>query len=60
MPLQSRRREWRAADPAEDTLMARTRIAVIVGSLRRDSLNRKLADALAPLMPADVELARLR
>lgn len=28
-------------------------IAVIVGSLRRDSLNRKLADALAQLAPSD-------
>ena len=32
--------------------MSQTRIAVIVGSLRRDSFNRKLADALARLAPA--------
>ena len=35
-------------------------IAVIVGSLRKDSFNAKLADALARLAPADVELRRLR
>jgi chromate reductase len=40
--------------------MAQTRIAVIVGSLRRDSFNRKLADALAKLAPPDFVLAQLR
>jgi len=39
--------------------MARTPIAVIVGSLRKDSFNRKLANALAPLAP-DAELKQLR
>jgi chromate reductase len=39
--------------------MAQTRIAVIVGSLRRDSFNRKLADALPGLAP-DVEFTQLR
>jgi chromate reductase, NAD(P)H dehydrogenase (quinone) len=39
--------------------MARTRIAVIVGSLRKDSFNRKLADALPGLAP-DAEFTRLR
>lgn len=33
--------------------MSGTRIAVLVGSLRRDSLNRKLAHGLARLAPAD-------
>jgi chromate reductase len=33
--------------------MAQYQIAVIVGSLRRDSFNRKLADALVKLAPAD-------
>ncbi len=33
--------------------MADYKIAVIVGSLRKDSLNRKLAHALAQLAPAD-------
>ncbi len=40
--------------------MAQTRIAVIVGSLRRESFNRKLADALARMAPADVVLAQLQ
>lgn len=30
------------------------KIAVVVGSLRKDSFNRKMADALAKLAPADV------
>lgn len=33
--------------------MTQIRIAVLVGSLRRDSLNRRLANALARLGPAD-------
>lgn len=39
--------------------MPQIRIAVIVGSLRRDSFNRKLADALSGLAP-DVEFTQLR
>ena len=39
--------------------MAQTRIAVLVGSLRRDSFNRKLADALPALAPG-VEFTQLR
>ena len=35
--------------------MARYRIALVVGSLRRDSFNRALADALVRLAPADFE-----
>ncbi|WP_202845575.1 NADPH-dependent FMN reductase [Luteimonas saliphila] len=35
-------------------------IAVIVGSLRKDSFNAKLADALAALAPGDIEFRRLR
>lgn len=34
-------------------------IAVIVGSLRRDSLNRKLADCLAEIAPADFRLSQI-
>jgi chromate reductase len=34
-------------------------IAVIVGSLRRDSLNRKLADALAMLAPDDFSFSQV-
>ncbi len=37
--------------------MSRYKIAVIVGSLRRDSFNRKLATAVAKLAPADFELS---
>ncbi len=40
--------------------MAQTRIAVLVGSLRRESFNRKFADALAKLAPQGVELVQLR
>jgi chromate reductase, NAD(P)H dehydrogenase (quinone) len=36
------------------------RIAVIVGSLRRDSFNRQLADALAKIAPQQLEFARVR
>ena len=39
--------------------MAKTRIAVIVGSLRKESLNRQLADALPGLAP-EVEFTQLR
>ena len=39
--------------------MAKTRIAVIVGSLRRESFNRKLAGALPGLAP-EVEFTQLR
>ncbi len=35
------------------------RIAVVVGSLRRDSFNRKLANALAKLAPADFSFEQL-
>jgi chromate reductase, NAD(P)H dehydrogenase (quinone) len=34
-------------------------IAVVVGSLRRDSLNRRLADAVARLAPADFSFRQL-
>lgn len=37
--------------------MSTTKIAVIVGSLRKDSFNRKLATALARLAPSDFTLA---
>src|SRR3954451_15826917 len=33
--------------------MAQYRIAVVVGSLRRDSFNRKLANAVTKLVPAE-------
>ena len=40
--------------------MAQFTIAVIVGSLRKDSINRKLADALEKLFPAEFELKHVR
>lgn len=39
--------------------MSQYSIAVIVGSLRRDSINRKLADALIKLGPAEFSFQRL-
>jgi chromate reductase len=40
--------------------MSQYPIAVIVGSLRKDSFNRKLATALTKLAPADFQLRQLR
>jgi chromate reductase, NAD(P)H dehydrogenase (quinone) len=40
--------------------MSQTRIAVIVGSLRKDSFNRKLALAIAHLAPSDFSFEHLR
>ena len=40
--------------------MAQTRIAVVIGSLRKDSINRKLATALAALGPQDFSFEHLR
>ena len=40
--------------------MTQFQIAVIVGSLRKDSLNRQLANALARMAPPDFELRQLR
>ena len=39
--------------------MTTFQIAVIVGSLRRDSINRKLATALATLAPAEISVKQL-
>lgn len=39
--------------------MAQIQIAVFVGSLRRESLNRRLADALMPLAPAGLTFKSL-
>ena len=36
------------------------KIAVVVGSIRKDSINRKLAKALVKLMPSDLECALVR
>jgi chromate reductase len=40
--------------------MSHYSIAVVVGSLRRDSFNRKLATAIATLAPADFSFAQVR
>jgi chromate reductase len=40
--------------------MARTKVAVFVGSLRKDSFNRKLAKAVEKLAPDDFEFAYVR
>jgi chromate reductase len=40
--------------------MSQTKIAVVIGSLRKDSLNRKLALAIAHLAPADFTFEHLR
>jgi chromate reductase, NAD(P)H dehydrogenase (quinone) len=40
--------------------MAQTNIAVVVGSLRKDSFNKKLAGAIEALFPADFKLSHLR
>ena len=40
--------------------MSQYNIAVVVGSLRSDSLNRKLADALARLAPAEFVFNHVR
>lgn len=40
--------------------MSKVQIAVIVGSLRKDSFNRKLATAIERLAPADFQFTQLR
>ncbi len=40
--------------------MQQYRIAVIIGSIRKDSFNRKLSDAVAKLAPADVSFHPVR
>jgi chromate reductase len=40
--------------------MAQTQIAVVVGSLRKDSFNHKLADALAKLAPAEFSFKQVQ
>lgn len=40
--------------------MSKYRIAVVVGSLRKDSFNRQLANALARMAPPDFSLEQLR
>jgi hypothetical protein len=40
--------------------MSQTRIAVVIGSLRKDSFNRKLALAIANLAPSDFTFEHLQ
>lgn len=40
--------------------MSQTRIAVVIGSLRKDSLNRKLAQAITHLAPPDFTFEHVR
>ena len=40
--------------------MSKTRVALFVGSLRKDSFNRKLAKAIEKLAPADFEFSHVR
>ena len=40
--------------------MSKTRVAVFVGSLRKDSFNRRLAKAVGKLAPADFEFQHIR
>ena len=40
--------------------MAKTRIAVLVGSLRKDSYNKRLAKAVEKLAPQDLEFVHVR
>lgn len=40
--------------------MSKTKVALFVGSLRKDSFNRKLAMAVEKLAPGDFEFARVR
>jgi len=44
---------------AEEDEMERTHIAVVVGSLRRESLNRKLANAVTKLAPEELSFTPL-
>jgi chromate reductase len=45
--------------PSPEQFMSQYQIAVIVGSLRQASFNRKLADAAARLAPADLSFKQL-
>src|SRR5690606_28317543 len=44
----------------QGAFMSQFKIAVVVGSLRKDSFNHKLATALARLAPADFAFTQLR
>jgi chromate reductase len=44
----------------KEIVMSRYQIAVVVGSLRKDSLNRKLADAIVRLAPPDFSFKQVQ
>lgn len=47
--------QWTRGRVYEEKLVSRYKIAVLIGSLRRDSINRKLAQALMALSPAEFD-----
>jgi chromate reductase, NAD(P)H dehydrogenase (quinone) len=47
------------AQPAQEPFMSTTQIAVIVGSLRRDSFNRRMANAIVKLAPSTFTFKQL-
>src|SRR5262245_14339392 len=49
-----------ANEPAHGDAMSQYVIAVVIGSLRRDSINRKLANAVARLAPSQFTFKQLR
>jgi chromate reductase, NAD(P)H dehydrogenase (quinone) len=49
--------DYRGYRFTQEIVMSQFKIAVVTGSLRKDSFNRKLADALAKLGPADFTFA---
>ena len=53
-------REIQIPYPTENKSMSQYQIAVIVGSLRKDSFNRKLADAIVKLHRRNFPSARYR
>src|SRR5659263_459659 len=50
---------WRPS-PSKEIFMGKYQIAVIVGSLRRDSFNRKLANAIAKLAPSEFSFKQVQ
>jgi len=54
--LRKLKRCRQAAIPIEETAVATSDVAVLVGSLRKESFNRKMARALAELAPSDLKL----
>src|SRR5690606_30953712 len=51
---------WRGVHLERGTPMPQFEILTVVGSLRKDSFNKKLADALAKLAPSDFTLKQAR